>query len=140
MEGINMKKNIPFTRFMDMSSGGGHKEDWGYIYIQAPEDEACIIFYNRFGHNPHRVTCTCCGDDYSISESINLEQATGYDRGCEYENGGYVEKQATKYSYRKYIPLKEYLKSKDILVIYDKDIKNDERFGELPEQGYVWVD
>jgi len=52
---------------MDMHSGGDLKEKWQYIYIEAPEEEAKVIFYNRFGHNPNRVTCTCCGKDYSIS-------------------------------------------------------------------------
>lgn len=78
------KKQTPWTRFMDMHSGGELKEKWQYIYIEAPQAEAEVIFYNRFGHNPHRVSCTCCGSDYSIAESPSLEQATGYDRNCHY--------------------------------------------------------
>lgn len=73
-----------WTEFMDMHSGGGQKEKFAYCFIEAPEDEAKIIFYNRFGHNPERVTCTCCGEDYSISEYKTLEQATAYERNCEY--------------------------------------------------------
>lgn len=74
-----------WTRFMDMHSGGGLKEyPYEYIYIEAPEDEAKIIFYNRFGHNPGRVTCTCCGEDYSVSEEELLEQATAFERNCEH--------------------------------------------------------
>jgi len=135
------KKQIPFTQFMDMHSGGGQKLDWKYIYIEAPEEEACIIFYNRFDRNPHKVTCTCCGDDYSVSESKDLKQATGYNRGCDYKKDEYIEaKDTSKYAHKDYITLKEYLKKKDILVIYDKDIKAKERVGVLPEQGYVWVD
>jgi len=57
-----------WTRFYDMHSGGGAKEKWELIFIEAPEDEAISIFYNRFGHNPNRVSCTCCGADYSIYE------------------------------------------------------------------------
>jgi hypothetical protein len=72
-----------WTRFMDMHSGGGLKEQWQFIYIEAPEDEAKIIFYNRFGHNPERVTCTCCGNDYSIEADESLKQLTGYDRHCD---------------------------------------------------------
>jgi len=71
-----------WTQFWDMHSGGGLKEKWHYIYIEAPEDEAIIIFYNRFGHNPHRVSCTCCGADYFIGENESLAQLTGYHRGC----------------------------------------------------------
>jgi hypothetical protein len=81
------KKNKPstWTRFMDMHSGGGTKEKWQYIYIEAPESEAKVIFYNRFGHNPDRVSCTCCGNDYIISEGP-LDQITAYERGCAYSN------------------------------------------------------
>lgn len=63
-----------WTEFMDMHSGGGTKEEpYEYIFIEAPREEAIIIFYNRFGHNPERVTCTCCGDDYSITEYETLK-------------------------------------------------------------------
>ena len=78
----NKKANILWTHFWDMHSGGGKKEKWSQIFIQAPEAEAIVIFYNRFGHNPHRVTCTCCGSDYSITEGATLEQLTAYHRGC----------------------------------------------------------
>jgi len=84
-------KNISWTKFMDMHSGGNLKEKQGYIYIQAPEKEARIIFYNRFGHNPERVTCTCCGADYSISERETLEEATAYERHCKWESEKYIE-------------------------------------------------
>lgn len=71
-----------WTGFMDMHSGGDSKEQWEYIYIEAPQNEAEIIFYNRFGHNPNRVTCTCCHEDYKTSENESLAQLTGYQRGC----------------------------------------------------------
>lgn len=75
-----------WTQFMDMHSGGGLKESpYSYIYIEAPEEEAKVIFYNRFGHNPERVSCTCCGDDYSISEEESFRALTTYQRSCAYE-------------------------------------------------------
>ena len=72
----------PWTTFWGMHSGGGLKEPYHYIFIEAPEEEAKIIFYNRFGHSPDRVSCTCCGADYSISESKTLAEATAGHRGC----------------------------------------------------------
>ena len=63
---------MTWTQFWDMHSGGSLKEQWQYIYIEAPEDEARVIFYNRFDHSPDRVTCTCCGEDYSVSEDADL--------------------------------------------------------------------
>ena len=73
-----------WTQFMDMHSGGGRKLEWEYIYIEAPADEAKAIFFNRFGRNPEKVTCTCCGDDYSLTEGDSLEQVTAFNRGCDY--------------------------------------------------------
>jgi hypothetical protein len=138
----------PWTQFWDMHSGGGQKEAWSQIYIQAPESEAISIFYSRFGHNPHRVTCTCCGDDYSISESKSLSQATGFHRGCGYDKKGkYVEEPDTsKWGTKEYQSMKEFLKSFKFpeggtaLLIFKDEIKNEERNGYVPEQGYVWQD
>lgn len=101
-----------WTRFYDMHSGGGAKEKWGIIYIEAPEQEAKVVFYNRFGHNPDRVTCTCCGNDYSISEYSSLEEA--------------------QISERDILTL--------TLTIPQDKIKPEERLGEVPEQGYIWKD
>lgn len=135
-----MKKQTKWTHFWDMHSGGSQKEQWHDIFIEAPEDEAMIIFQNRFGHNPNRVTCTCCGPDYSISESSSLEQATGYHRGCAYVDGKYVEHSDPESSHKKYTTLAEYKKRNDVLIIFKKDIKPEEREGELREEGYIWKD
>ena len=59
---------MTWTEFNDCHSGGGTKEQWEKIFIEAPKDEAVTVFYNRFGHNPRRVSCTCCGPDYCIWE------------------------------------------------------------------------
>lgn len=153
-----------WTRFMDMHSGGGIKvyampdgtfaegsnyryPEGGvpkqYIYIEAPEAEARVIFYNRFGHNPERVTCTCCGDDYSISEAATLEQASGYDRNCEFDEAGdgYIERTRTKYNFgnQELVPLSEYVERPDVLVIRADSITPEQRVGDVPAQGFVWV-
>lgn len=129
-----------WTRFMDMHSGGRCKEGkYEYIYIEAPIHEAKLVFYNRFGHNPERVTCTCCGEDYSISEDTSLAQLTGYDRNCAYVGKKYVEKHDKDYG-GAYQTLAEYKKQKNVLVIPKDQIKAEERKGELPRQGYVWMD
>lgn len=70
---------------------------------------------------PHRVTCTCCGTDYSIYEEDSLEEATEF-----YLDAG--EK------------LSDYLERDEILFIRDEDIKPDERVGDVRKQGFVWVD
>lgn len=134
---------MKWTQFMDMHSGGGLKEPYQYIYIEAPEADAQIIFYNRFGHNPERVSCTCCGDDYSIDDSDSLEQATAYNRGCKWDdvNGGYLEEKDDRYSFSdKYTTLDEYMLKEDVLFIHADDIKPEEREGTIPEQGFIWHD
>lgn len=132
-----MAKDI-WTKFWDMHSGGGSKERYEHIYIQALEEEAKRIFYGKFGHNPERVTCTCCGEDYSIS-SGELSQITGYHRGCEYSGKRYVDKPG-KDSTEKYQTMEEYSNRSDVLLIYDKDIKDEWRESDVPTQGYVWMD
>lgn len=128
-----------WTQFMDMYSGGYQKEKWEHIYINAPKDEAKIIFYNRFGHNPERVTCTCCGEDYSIRESESLEQITAFERGCswDYDKEQYLERGDSKYGWTKYT-LDEYRKKDGVLFIGADEIKAEERTGDIPVQGYVW--
>ena len=107
-----------WIQFWDMHSGGGQKEKWAFIYIEAPRKEAEVIFYNRFRHNPNRVTCTCCGGDYSIDEGESLEQLSGYHRNCTIE---------------------EYSKQKDVLIIRSNDVgEADFEVTEIPEQDYVW--
>lgn len=109
-----MSEKTEWTRLWDMHSGGGAKEGFEVCFIEAPEEEAKLIFYNRFGHSPERVTCTCCGADYSISTHDSLCEATAH-LGAELDTDG-------------------------VMVIYAKDIKPEERRGTLPEQGYVWRD
>jgi len=156
---------MTWTRFMDMHSGGSSKEPQQYILIEAPENEAKIIFYNRFGHNPERVTCTCCGEDYSIGEHPTLEDATAFDRGCDYTyfrpdgtecdqdeawiygkgliegyTSGYVERPTNRYTPNVFTSLDDYLQKPEVLVIRTNEIKPKERTGEVPVQGYVWRD
>lgn len=151
------------VEFHDMHSGGGSKEPWGHIFIESDsEEEAKIIFYNIFGHNPERVTCTCCGEDYSISTHRDIAQATGYERGCKWSSEGYLEEgRDERYKPMSYLEniASEYLgKNKEVhncieisdgkkglfsmnYLIIPKDIIKDEwKIGSVPSQGYVWMD
>ena len=94
-----------WTRFWDMSSGGGIAEPpYEEIYIEAPIEEATLIFWNRFGHDPYNVTCPCCGQDYDVQDYDTIEQATNYHRA------------------RRNQTINEYVENKDVLIIYNKDI------------------
>lgn len=134
---------MTWTRFSDMHSGGGCKEKpFEEIYIEAPKDEAVIIFYNRFGHNPNRVSCTCCGEDYWISEEEDLAQLSAHDRSCRYDdkNGKYVEEYHNK-GWGQFISFEEwFVNSADYhaLIINSDEITPEQRVGTVPTQGYVW--
>jgi hypothetical protein len=159
---------MTWTQFHDMHSGGGQKLDWHHIHIEAPEEEAKRIFFARFGHNPERVTCTCCGEDYSITEGASLAQLTGYERGCRpletprvdglyrqpddpyFREHYYLEEgEEPRAPYRvdptwkpygrEYKSLDEYMKSDGVLVITVSEIKPEWRTADVPRQGYVWV-
>lgn len=130
-----------WTRFMDMHSGGRQKLSHDYILIEAPQAEAEVIFQNRFGRNPNRVTCTCCGNDYSIDESESLEKATAHDRHCAWVGEGYVERADPKRAYAgAYQTVDEYIASGVALLIRANEIKPEERSGTLRTEGYVWAD
>ena len=58
-----------YTEFYDMSSGGSEKLDASIIFIEAELNEALELFEAIFGLDPYNVTCTCCGSDYSVSET-----------------------------------------------------------------------
>lgn len=130
-----------WTHFMDMHSGGKQKLDWAHIYIEAPESEARRVFFARFKRNPDRVTCTCCGADYSISEEPTIEQSTAYYRNCEYDNVTrvYVERGHNRYG-TAYVTLDAYLADPTVKVIRADEIKDSERRVDVPEEGYVWRD
>lgn len=133
-----MSSTSKWTEFWDMCSGGSQKEDFSNCYIEAPYAEAKVIFYNRFGHNPERVTCSCCGEDYSISEKDSLEQATAFHRNCSYDNEKkeYAERPKDN---RNYVSVEEFEKLNHIKVIRADEIKKEERVGTVPDEGYVWV-
>lgn len=115
-----------WTRFSDMHSGGGRKTQYEDIFIEAPEGEAKIVFFNRFGLDPDNTTCDCCGADYAIYECEDLTQATGYKRGCDYDRTGrYVERKRPLC--QEYVTLEDYMKREDVLFIPASHIKPHQR-------------
>jgi hypothetical protein len=114
-----------WTQFYDMHTGGCQKiSNVDEVFIEAPRDEAEIIFRNRFGLNPYKRSCHCCGDDYSITEGDDgesLAELTGYERGCATEGYKYVERW-NGYGYSPYIPFNEYIARESVLVIAKEDI------------------
>lgn len=108
---------MSWPKFMDMHSGGGTKTDYEYIYIEADEESATNVFGHLFDEHPHSVACQCCGNNFSVTSSETLEEATEYERS----------------RYKK--SLEEYLKDPSIKVIYASDI-NPEHLKDNPVDYY----
>lgn len=127
---------MSWTHFMDMHSGGGRKLDWEHIYIEAPADEARVVFYNRFDRSPDRVTCTCCGEDYSVTEYETLEEATAYYRGdSPFARGPKVDIE----TYLRTGGNEGIFNDGPPMVIRADEITADDRRGSVPAEGYVWM-
>lgn len=154
-----------WTHFWDMCSGGTQKENFAHCFIEAPIAEARTVFYTRFGHNPDCVTCTCCGEDYSTSEGSYLS-VTGYHRGLRSlkqkrrKDGRYIPIPSDVDFYLEPgIPVPEgweadepdtwrndnqsvetFEARDDVLIIRASEITDEERSGDVPDQGYIWQD
>lgn len=115
------------TLFWDMHSGGGTKvHPYDKIYIEAPMEQAIEIFKEKFGRDPSNVTCSCCGEDYSVDEHDSLEEASAYHRGCDWKKGGDGYDLSTART-----SLQEYLKRPDVLVIRLEELGYKKLFDEL---------
>lgn len=115
-----------WTQFWDMHSGGRQKEEWAQIFIEAGEEEAREAFIARFGHDPNYVTCDCCGQDYSTSEYDSLEQATAYQRGCDFddaENRWLEKPDPHPIPSLPYRTLEEYLRDPNVLAIRADEVQ-----------------
>lgn len=110
-----MTSENTWTRFMDMHSGGGCKQEpYEYIYIELPYDTAVETFKERFGHSPIDIECECCGENYSIDSAPTLGHVTAFSRGCEWDGKGYVLRTGQL--------LAEYVQRKDVLVLREEDL------------------
>lgn len=102
-----------WTRFMDMHSGGACKQKpHEFIYIELPCDEAIKLFEARFGHDPCETACACCGPNYSIDEDPSFEQASSYDRNCDWDD---VNNEYAAFATGQ--PITEYEQREDVLVL-----------------------
>jgi hypothetical protein len=84
-------KNKLVTRFIDMHSGGNLKTSYTHIYIDEPLGKAVQTFKDLFKRDPDNITCKCCGEDFIYEQYNSLEEATAYDRKCDWVEGKYNE-------------------------------------------------
>lgn len=135
---------MTWVLFWDMHSGGATKlPPYNKIYVEAPEDAARSYFQRKFGRDPENVTCSCCGEDYSVSQSESFLQASGYHRNLRYvepkrvdgryvvddPNAGYIEEDApvpegysTGKRFGEPLTEAEYLAKPDVLVVRGDEV------------------
>lgn len=120
----------PWTQFYDMHSGGGTKiRPFDKIYIQAPELEARYIFQEIFDRHPEHVSCSCCGEDYSVTEFTDLLQATGSERHAHYDGTKYLEEPDHSRRTNGYplVPIEEHIRKENNLCVFAYLIKSEWR-------------
>ena len=124
-------RSMVWTHFWDMHSGGDLKvSPFDHIYIEASERDAMSVFYARFGFNPHRISCSCCGEDYSVSEYKTFKEASCFQRGDRISK---LQPEPTNIT-----SVKDYKKQEDVKVIRAKEIVDTEKSHVLHEEGWVW--
>jgi hypothetical protein len=70
-----------WTHFYDMHSGGNTKvKPYEHIYVQGEQSEAEELFEKVTEEYPYSVACSCCGENYSVTEHDNLDKATHFER------------------------------------------------------------
>lgn len=98
-----------------MHSGGDKTLEWEVIYIEGSVAQAVEIFEQKFGRSPYSISCECCGEDYSVDDDSDLEQASGYERNCKYDDE--AEKYVADPSNEKYLTIEQYKQRDDVLII-----------------------
>lgn len=112
-----------WTYFHDMMTAGFRKfHDYDQIFVQGTKDSATELFTKVTGLNPANESCDCdiCrGADYSVIEFQDLFQATGFERGCQYDLTlkAYLEKSGG-FPAMPYMDLGEFLDKYNVLVIF----------------------
>lgn len=114
-----------WTMFKDTYSGGSQKTKWKFVFVEADMVDAAVLFEDRLGMCPFGSSCECCTEDFHIKTSASFEQITGYERNCDRDDGGYVERQDSRKTWAsgRYIPLDEFLRRPDVLVLRAPDFE-----------------
>lgn len=66
---------MTWTLYFDYASGGYRKTEYSTILIEGSESNASKVFKDRFKISPYGMACSCCGEDFNITEYDSLEDA-----------------------------------------------------------------
>lgn len=121
------------THFHDMHSGGELKTKYGHIFVEASKSQAVEFFNSWFDRDPHHVTCSCCGADFSVTKYQSLRYATAYLRNCQFkevdrEQGGghYIEAPKTIGGEElEHLSVEEYLDHEDVAFFSSEDVEKE---------------
>jgi len=116
-----------WTKFYDMHSGGDAKTEWEVIVFEAKKKDAIKYANWKWGIHPDNVTCTCCGEDFSVSTYETLEQAVEF-----HLEWGVHEGKPTELALRN-----------DILVVPASELEETRKLWKkhtITRKGYVWCE
>lgn len=109
---------VEWFEYHDSHTIGTRKTPFEKIYIEAAgQAKAGKVFESRLGHNPNKGSCHCCGLDFSTDSASTLEQLTGWNRHCRSGDGEEFLEEQDPGSRDTYVPLEEFVKRTDILVL-----------------------
>lgn len=117
---MEMLDSGTWTIFEDAYADGKLKfKDYEWIIVEGSEETALPLFMKMTKVDPKRVTCTCCGQHFSIREYDSVFQATGFQRSCQYDKElkSYVE-QEDDFVIAHYKTLETFLEEDNVLIIF----------------------
>lgn len=109
-----------WTLFSDAYAEGFLKfKHYEFIIVEGKVEEALSMFIDMTNVDPKKVTCTCCGQHYSIREYDSVFQATAFERGCRYDNSlqCYVE-EVSDFPIMEYATVENFINQDNVLVIF----------------------
>lgn len=109
-----------WTLFADAYADGKLKfKAFEWIIVEGKEEDALSLFMDITNVDPKKVTCTCCGQHYSIREFDSVFQATAFERGCCYDMTleCYVE-EISDFPIIHYTTVEDFIDRDNVLIIF----------------------
>jgi len=109
-----------WTLFADAYADGKLKfKSFEWIIVEGKEKDALALFMDITNVDPKKVTCTCCGQHYSIREHDSVFQATAFERGCRFDKTleCFVE-EVSDFPIIHYTNVEDFIERDNVLIIF----------------------
>lgn len=134
-----------WTKITNNYNGGSAFMPYDYVFIEADENDACMIFATKFVVDHRNEVCDCLFDNLNVDSGPSIKSLTVYDRGCEYDKskGEWVESQRLgAESWNPYISVEDFLiKNRDkVLIIRKHEFPEGWKEMNIYKQRMTWED